>query len=136
MEKGSRDLIAQADRLAEESGKTQRAVMKPFPVKTAALVLLFLALAAAAVRLALALAVEAEPTYTEIPPDSASIAESAILLEELVRTRGSFPEGFVEHVEATDGISLTVNEDGSFTYTEGGIEHRSAPGLLAGEADR
>ncbi len=136
MEKGSRDHIAQADLLVEESGDTRSRAKRSFPAKAILLVFLFLLLAASAVRLTLALAMEVEPAYTEIPPDSAYIAESAILLEEMVRTRGGFPQGFVEHVEASDGISLTVNEDGSFTYMEGGIQHRSAPGLILVEAAR
>ncbi|HOP26612.1 MAG TPA: hypothetical protein PLM22_02770 [Candidatus Sabulitectum sp.] len=136
MEKGARDHIAQADLLVEESGNNRRRAKRSFPTKAILLVFLFLLLAASAVKLALALAVEAKPAYTEILPDSASIAESAILLEEMVRARGGFPDGFVEHLETTDGVSLTVNEDGSFTYSEGGIEHRSAPGLLTGEANR
>ncbi len=127
----SEDLLKEADELAGDSRPAGRRKGGKFPVKPVTLGLLLALLAVFGFRTARDITLQPEPSYRALLPDSASIAESAILLEYHVASNGSFPDGFKDHVESTDGISLTVNPDGSFTYSEGDFTHRSAPGLLA-----
>jgi hypothetical protein len=96
-----------------------------------ALVVLFaVLLAAAAARLILWSTAVIEPSYEMAAPDSESIMAGAVMLEERVRETGSFPDGLEERLRSNPEISLTVNQDGSFTYSEGGVSFRSAPGII------
>lgn len=95
------------------------------------LVVLFAVLiAAAAARLILWSTAEIEPLYEIAAPDSESIMAGAKLLEERVTETGSFPAGLEERLLSNPDISLTVNQDGSFTYSEGGISFHSSPGII------
>ncbi len=77
----------------------------------------------------------AEPSYTALPVDSSSIAESARMLEDYAVENGTLPRGFLEYSESSEGlVNLTINGDSSFTYSEGSISFRSAHGILTGEA--
>lgn len=73
---------------------------------------------------------QAEPSYELPPVDSTSIAESALLLESYVIDHGRFPEGFEDYIASTPGITLTVNDDGSFSYSEENVLYRSVSGIL------
>lgn len=96
-----------------------------------AFVVLFAVLIAAAVtRLILWSTAVVEPSYEMAAPDSESIMAGAMMLEARVRETGSFPTGLLERLRSNPGITLTVNQDGSFTYTEGSVSFRSAPGII------
>lgn len=127
----SKELLREADELVEKREPAAKKKGGGFPAKPFILCLLLVLMAILGFRTAREIALQPEPAYQELLPDSASIAQSAILLEHHAASRGSFPDGFEEHAASTEGISLTVNPDGSFTYSEGGITHRSAPGLLS-----
>ena len=100
------------------------------PFKTYSMVVLAIVFTLVAGRILLLGGGPVEPSYEYLSPDSASITQAIMTVEDYVSTEGAFPPGLMERIESSEDLSLLINEDGSFTYVESGIVYRSAPGIL------
>ena len=110
---------------------------RKFPVKAVFTTVLGVCFAVLAVNYILNETGPVAASYETIESDSTAIIQSAVMLQDYIEENGSLPEGFLEHVNSSDGlVELSVNDDGSFSYTENGVTWQSSPGLLAGEGTR
>ena len=103
---------------------------KKVPVKrylSYALIPVFIAIL---IRLVIISSAPVEPVYEVQIPDSSSITSSIRIIEDYVRSEGTFPPNFQDRVSSNPDLSLEVNNDSSFTYIEAGVVYRSAPGIL------
>ncbi len=110
---------------------------KKMPVKRYLSYALIPVFIAALIRLVIMSSTPVEPVYDVQAPDSASITSSIRIIEDYVRSEGTFPPNFQDRISSNPDLSLVLNTDSSFTYIEAGVVYRSAPGILlhGGETD-
>lgn len=105
-------------------------LIKKKKLRTPLLILLFLVFSVVVVRFFVVSRNSSLPVYAVPEPDSSSVQATFEMLEAKVIESGIFPEDLVEYINSSDDVSITINSDGSFSYTEAGITIRSSAGLL------
>lgn len=130
------DFMSQAEGNIRSS-RQESPERREFPVKVVFVTVLAVSFAFLAVNYILNETGPVAASYETVESDSTAIIQSAVMLQDYVEVNGSLPEGFLEQLDSSDGlVELSVNNDGSFSYTENGVTWRSSPGLLAGEGTR
>ena len=94
------------------------------------LILLFLVFAAVAVRFFVVSGKNSIPVYAVPEADSSSVQASFEMLEAKAIESGTLPEDLIDYINSSGDASISINSDGSFSYTESGISVRSSAGLL------
>ena len=130
---GSQDVISEAEQFVREPVRNNHQKKSSFRIRNLLFIILSILFIAFAIRFYMKATSQTEPSY-ELPLiDSTYIVDSAMRLEAYVIDHGRFPDGFEDHITSTPGITLTVNIDGSFTYSEDNVVYRSASAIITEE---
>ncbi len=129
----SQNIVSEAEQFVREPAGNKSHKKSSFRIRNLLFIILSILFITFAIRFYMKATSQTEPSY-ELPLiDSTYIIESAVLLEAYVTDHGKLPDGFEDYIASTPGITLTVNIDGSFTYSEDNVVYRSASAIITEE---